>query len=282
MDALWIFGPTASGKSALALCIAEARDAVILNADASQRWADLHVLTARPSPEDMRRAPHELYGTLAADAPASAGTWLTAILPRIESVVAQGRLPVVVGGTGLYLKTLLQGLADLPPVPDAVRMALREELAATGLPALFEELSHRDPALAARLTPGDTQRILRGLEIHRATGRPLSEWQADPVSPPLPHLRWHGLRLLPPRETLYPRIDARADTMFASGALEEVAALLAGNPPISSPIHKTIGLPDLAAHLRGEISREMALARLQRTTRNYAKRQLTWARHQLA
>lgn len=278
-EAVWIFGPTASGKSALALCIAEARDAVILNADASQRWADLRTLTARPSREEEQRAPHALYGTLAHDAPASAGTWLAAILPCIAAIRASGRLPILVGGTGLYLKILLQGMADLPPVPEAIRTRLREELADHGLPTLMEALRQADPALAARLQPGDTQRILRGLEIYRATARPLSDWQADPVLPPLPHLRWQGFRLLPPREALYARIDARAEAMLDSGALEEVAALMAKNP--SGPILKTIGLPALSAHLDGRSTRAQTLAALQQATRNYAKRQFTWARHQL-
>ncbi len=286
-DGVWIFGPTAGGKSALALALAEAcikqgRRPVILNADASQRYADLAILTARPSQAELVRVPHALYGTLGANAPASVGSWLTEMVPALNAARKQGHLPVLVGGTGLYLRSLLHGIAALPPVPEEIRQMLRTELARFGLPALYAELQSHDPVLAARLPPGDTQRILRGLEIFRATGKPLSAWHREPVTQPLPGWDWHGLRLLPPRDALYTRIDARAETMLAHGALEEVAALLESDLPESAPIRKTIGLPELAAHLRGETTRATALAQLQQSTRRYAKRQITWARHQLA
>jgi tRNA dimethylallyltransferase len=279
-DILWIYGPTASGKSALALSIAARVDAVIINADASQLYAELPVLSAQPIAAEMAEIQHLLYGVIAGTESVSAGVWLARVEEAIRNVRAQGKLPLLVGGTGMYLLSLLDGIAPIPAVAPEVRNYLQAELADGGLPALYAELQVRDPVLAARLKPADTQRILRGLEVARGTSAPLSHWQSLPREKILPDARCEGLVLLPQREAAYARIADRADVMWP-GAVAEVRTLLANSRyGADAPIWKTIGAAEIAAFLRGECSEDEAKAKLVQYTRNYAKRQFTWARGQ--
>jgi tRNA dimethylallyltransferase len=276
-----IGGPSASGKSALALQLAEASDGVIINADSMQLYRELPLLSARPSAADEARVPHRLYGVLAADDPASAGRWLQLAADAIAATVAEGRLPIVVGGTGLYLKALLHGLAPVPELPAAARRAAEARLEHLGAPGLHAELAERDPAMAARLRPSDRQRLVRASEVLSATGRSLAAWQAEPVwrlALPAPVL---GRALLPPRRELHERIAARLRAMVAAGALAELAAFRAAGPPPDLPLLKAVGVAELLAHLEGRLELAEALARAIVRTRQYAKRQITWLRHQL-
>ena len=272
-----IAGPTASGKSGVALALAERCDGAIINADALQVYRELAILTARPDAAALARAPHHLYGVLAASEPCSAARWRALALDAIAAVVP--RLPIVVGGTGLYLRALLRGLAPLPPVPAAIRAAAAARRQALGADAFHREVAARDPAMAARLPPGDTQRLIRAWEIVEATGRPWSEWIAAPDEPPPSGLRFDVMVVAPPRAALYRAIDHRLETMLEQGALDEVRALLDLDPAL--PIHKALGARELARHLRGELALPEALAAAQQATRRYAKRQMTWLRHQL-
>jgi tRNA dimethylallyltransferase len=282
-----IAGPTASGKSALALDVAETADrrgrpARIVNADSMQVYAPLRILTARPSVADERRAAHRLYGHVSGETRYSVGAWLADAAAALSEADAAGALPVVVGGTGLYFKALTEGLADTPPVPAEVRSALAERLRREGAAALHAELAAADPMTAAGIRPGDAQRILRALEVLHATGAPLSAWR-ERATPPLV-LPEDSARfvLMPERPALYRRIDARFDEMLAAGALDEVAALVRRKLDPALPVMKATGVRELAAHLAGELSLEDAAARAKQETRRYAKRQFTWARHQMA
>jgi tRNA dimethylallyltransferase len=276
---LVVAGPTASGKSALALAVAEAFGGVVINADSMQVYRDLAILTARPSPEDQARAPHRLYGVLDAEEACSAGRWRAMALKEIEAAHAQGKLPVVVGGTGFYLRALEHGLAEIPEIPAEVRTAARRRHADIGGAAMHAELAARDPETAARLSPGDSQRLIRAWEVLEATGRPLAEWQREADAAPAPY-RFLRIVLEPPRESLYAACDSRLRRMVAAGALEEVAALIGRGVDPSAPAMKAVGVPQLAAHLRGECDLDSALAAAQQATRRYAKRQLTWLRTQ--
>src|SRR4051812_3908656 len=222
---LAIGGPTASGKSALALDAAEAFGGTVINADSMQVYADLAVLTARPGPEALARVPHRLYGVLPATEACSAARWRDMALDAIAEAAGQGRLPVVVGGTGLYLRALMEGLAEIPSVPAPVRADARARHARLGGPAFHAGLAARDPAMAARLAPGDTQRLIRAWEVLEATGRSLADWQAAPSAGPPPGLRFATLVLDPPRDALYAACDGRFRAMVAAGALDEVARL---------------------------------------------------------
>lgn len=281
-QAVAIFGPTASGKSALALDLAEQLNGTIVNADSMQIYRELRLLTARPSPADEARAPHRLYGVLAGDDPCSAARWRALALAEVAAVHAAGRLPILVGGTGLYLRALLDGLAPVPEVPAAVRAAAQARHAELGAAAFHAELAERDPEMAARLATGDTQRLIRAREVLDATGRSLAWWQAQPADGPPPGLAVRVVVLRPPRAALYAACDLRFEAMLAAGALAEVRALLALGYPPTLPVMKAVGVPELAAHLAGTLSLAEATARAQQATRNYAKRQLTWARHQIA
>ena len=274
-----IAGPTASGKSALALRLAEASGAEIVNADSMQIYADLRVLTARPTAADEARAPHHLYGIADAAEAWSAGRWLRAALDTLEAIRRRGRGVVVVGGTGLYFKALTEGLADTPPVPEVVRAAAADAFARLGEEAFRAELASGDPEAAAAIAPGDRQRLIRASAVLRVTGRSLSAWKAG-TAPPLSHKQWRAFVLQPARDELYARCDARVRQMLEQGALEEVAALAARGLPGDRPAMKATGVRELAAWLRGELTREEAVERMQRETRRYAKRQLTWFRNQ--
>lgn len=279
---LVIAGPTASGKSALALAAAAEFGGTVINADSMQIYAELRVLTARPSAEEEARAPHRLYGVLPGTEVCSPVRWRDLAVPEIEAAWSDGRLPIVCGGTGLYIKALLEGFAPVPEVPDAVRAEAKADLARLGHEAFHARLARQDPETAARLAPNDTTRNLRAWEVLRASGRSISWWQAQaPVPPPI-RFRPLVVKIEPPRDVLYARCDARLRDMVLKGpALDEVRALLDLGLPPDQPVMKALGVPELAAHLRGEMGLESALGRAQQLTRNYAKRQGTWFRGQL-
>ena len=276
-----VAGPTASGKSALALRLAEAERGVIINADSMQLYRDLRLLTARPTPEDQARAPHRLYGILDAADPASAGRWLQLAGAAIGEAAAERRTAIVVGGTGLYLHALLHGLAPVPDIPAEIRATARARLAALGAAAFHAELAGLDPTMAARLRPTDGQRLLRAYEVIVGTGRSLAAWQAmPPLRIDLPARRC-GLALVPPRPALYQRIDQRLRDMIEHGALDELRALAERALPADLPLMRAVAVPELLAHVAGRVDLDTALDRAIVQTRRYAKRQLTWLRHRL-
>ncbi|WP_299391067.1 tRNA (adenosine(37)-N6)-dimethylallyltransferase MiaA [Pelagibius sp.] len=273
-----IAGPTASGKSALATDLAKASDGVVINADSMQVYRDLAILTARPTVEDMGAVPHRLYGTLPGDQVCSAGRWRELALAEAGRALASGKLPILVGGTGLYLRAFEKGLSAVPEIPAAVRAETRDLLAEIGAVALHARLAEADPVMAERLAPGDGQRVARAWEVVTATGASLAEWQAR-EGEAAPY-RCIKVCLLPEREALYAACDRRLEAMIDQGALEEVRTLLARSLDPGLPVMKALGVPELAAHLRGERSLPDALAQAQQATRRYAKRQMTWLRHQ--
>ncbi len=280
-EVILIAGPTASGKSALALALAERRDGIIINADSMQVYRDLRIITARPTAAEEERAPHRLYGHVDAADNYSVGRWCREAGAALAAARGDGRLAVVVGGTGLYFNALTRGLAAVPPIPAATREELRARLAREGAPALHAELSRRDPAAAARLMPGDRSRVARALEVVLATGRPLKEWQEGDAPAILDISRAAKIFLMPDREELLRRIDARFDAMIAAGALEEVRALAARHLDPELPATKAHGVPWLIRHLNGEITLAEAAEESKRDTRQYIKRQATWFRNQL-
>jgi tRNA dimethylallyltransferase len=273
--ALLIAGPTASGKSALALEKAAALNGVIINADALQVYAPLRILSARPTPEDEAQAPHRLYGHVGPQQPYSVATWLAEARSEMDAAWQQGRLPIVTGGTGLYFRALERGLAPVPDIPEEVRTKWRSFAG-----DLHAELTCRDPAMAAKLLPTDRQRLSRALEVVDATGRSLLDWQRDGQDQaPLAGVAVERIFLDVPRDQLYARAEARFDRMIGEGALDEARALIALDPML--PAMKAIGLPELIAHLRGEVTLEQAAISAKTATRNFIKRQLTWWRGQL-
>ncbi len=281
VEALLIAGPTASGKSALALDLAETLGGVVINADSMQVYRDLRILTARPTPAEEARVPHRLYGHRDAAQNCSAGVWLADAAAALAEARAINRLPIFTGGTGLYFKALTRGLAAVPPTPPAVREAVRARLARDGVESLHAELARRDPVTAARLSLRDQSRVARALEVVEATGRSLTDWHAEGLPPLLPPERVRAFFLAPERPALYARIDRRFETMLAAGALDEVARLKARQLDPLLPAMKAHGVPALIRHLAGDISLEEATAAGQADTRHYAKRQFTWFRHQL-
>ena len=278
--AIVVAGPTASGKSALALRVAEAFDGLVVNADSMQVYQTLSILTARPGPAEQARAPHRLYGILPPEALCSAGRWRGLAVAECEAAWREGKLPIVVGGTGLYLRALVDGLSPVPEVPDDVRANARGRFAEMGNLAFHALLAQHDPVMGARLHPGNSQRLVRAWEVLQATGRSLAEWQAEP---PVDRLAADvaTIVLVPPSETLYAACDRRFLEMVDRGAVEEVGTLRSLGLDRALPSMKALGVAELAAHLRGEISLQQAVAAAQRATRNYAKRQLTWFRHQM-
>lgn len=278
-DAIAVVGPTGGGKSALALALARALGGTIVNADSMQVYRELRVLTARPSAADEAAAPHRLYGSIPAAEPCSAGRWRALAQAEIAAARASGRVPILVGGTGLYLSALVEGLAPVPPVPAEIRQAVIARFEALGPAAFRAELARRDPA-AARLAPGDRQRLVRAAEVLEATGRTLAAWQAQQAKPAdAPRLR--VLCLLPPRPALYAALDARFAAMVEGGAVAEVEALLALGLDPAVPALKAVGVREIAAFLAGQSSRASMIAAGQQASRNYAKRQFTWFRHRL-
>jgi tRNA dimethylallyltransferase len=277
-----IAGPTASGKSGVALELAQANAGVIINADALQVYRELRILSARPSVEEERQVPHRLYGMVPASQAYSVGLWLDAGRKAIEEAWASERLPIVIGGTGLYFKALEEGLARLPAIPATIRQRWRERLKREGAAGLHAELARREQEEAARLRPSDGQRIVRALEVIEATGKPLSAWQKEcEAESYLARRRVLRLYLSPAREELYMRINERFDRMIESGALGEVEALLALKLDASLPAMKATGVQELGAVIAGELMLEEACRIAKRNTRHYAKRQLTWARRNM-
>ncbi len=275
-----IGGPTASGKSAMAFDIAKAFDGTVINADSMQVYRDLHVLTARPSAVEVAALRHRLYGVLGGGDLCSAGIWASMAAAEITDARSWGHLPVVVGGTGLYIRALVDGLSPIPPVPDDVRREARALMAEEGNAAFHRRLAAADPETAGRLHPGNSQRLVRAWEVLQATGRSISDWQRDPPVRPVAG-RFLTLVLDPPREVLNASIDRRFDTMIEAGALEETRALLARGLPADAPVMKALGVPELAAHVRGETPLDDAVAAAKTATRQFAKRQGTWFRRQL-
>jgi tRNA dimethylallyltransferase len=279
--AVLIAGPTASGKSALALELAQRLDGVIINTDSMQVYRDLRILTARPTPEEEASVPHRLYGHVDAAVNYSAGAWVGDAASVLAEARAERRLPIFVGGTGLYFKALTRGLSAVPPIPAAIRDAVRARLDRDGVEALHAELARRDPSSAERLKPRDRTRIARALEVVEATGRSLTDWHREGLPPLLPESEFSALFLAPDRDALYARIDARFDAMLKAGALEEVARLAARQLDPLLPAMKAHGVPALIRHLKGEITLDEAATVGRADTRHYAKRQFTWFRHQL-
>ena len=295
-----IAGPTASGKSALALALAQSLGGSIINADSMQVYRDLRIITARPTAEEEARVPHRLYGHVDAGESYSTGRWCVEASAALREAQSAGRLPIVVGGTGLYFKALTHGLAAIPAIPADVRARIRERLREDGAAALHAELEVRDPQMARRLMPRDRTRVARALEVVTATGRSLADWQRD-------GMRGAGLKPAPTdaaridvaaglkgapadvvrvflcveRAELYARIDARFERMLGSGALAEVQALRSRRLDPALPAMKAHGVPWLMRHLAGEIDLAAAVEAAKRDTRRYSKRQVTWFRHQL-
>ena len=278
--ALVIAGPTASGKSGLALRLAAHLDGVVINADSMQVYAGLPILTAQPSPADQALAPHRLYGVLAPSEVCSAARGRDLAAAEMEAAWEQGKLPIIVGGTGLYIRSLMQGLSPIPEIPDEVRSRVRRMLVELGNAAFHAHLAGRDRVMAARLEMGDSQRMVRALEVLEATGRSLADWQTEPLEGGVA-AAWFSLVLLPERERLYAACDSRFRAMVAAGALEEVAAITGLDLDPALPVMKALGLRELAAHLTGSMGLEEAVTAACQATRNYAKRQATWFRHQL-
>lgn len=276
-----LYGPTASGKSDLAAALAERLNGVVINADSLQVYSDLSILTARPDAATLARAPHRLFGILPASEAGSAAWWRDGALAEIAAAHAAGKYPILAGGTGLYLKTLMEGLSPVPtadPKARAEATALYEKI---GGDAFREALATRDPVIAARLVPSDQQRLIRAWEVVEATGTPLSTWQALPKDPGH-SLEFNLVGLMPPRDELYARIDRRFETMIDRGALGEAARFDALGLSPALPANKALGLPELRRHLKGEIDLPEAVRLAQQASRNYAKRQMTWFRHQMA
>jgi tRNA dimethylallyltransferase len=279
-QAVLIAGPTASGKSALALTLAEQIGGVIVNADSMQVYRDLRIITARPSADEEARQPHRLYGHVDAVENYSVGRWLRDAQAAIDEALAMGRVPIVVGGTGLYFLTLTRGLAAVPPIPPDIRAAVRGRLANDGVEPLYAELQQRDPATAQRLMSGDRARITRALEVILATGRSLSDWHLEGMPAVVDPARTARFFLDVDRDELGRRIGTRFDAMLAQGALEEVERLAARRLNPMLPAMKAHGVPWLIRHLRGEISLEEAAEGSKRDTKRYTKRQVTWFRNQ--
>jgi tRNA dimethylallyltransferase len=281
VDAVLIAGPTASGKSAAALALAEHAHGVVINTDSMQVYREARILTARPSEEAEARAPHRLYGYVGIDEAYSVGRYQADAAAAFAETRAEKRLPIFTGGTGLYFGALTDGLADIPAVPVDIRGRVQARRDEIGAEAFFEELKTRDPDSAARLRASDTQRTLRAYEVFEATGRPLSGWQQDKPRPgPLSGLKLARFVIAPPRPELHRRIDRRFDTMLEDGAVDEAVRL--SSVDSSKPAAKILGLRELRAVSTGAMAVDEARATAQAQTRQYAKRQLTWFRHRMA
>lgn len=279
-----IAGPTASGKSALALQRAADTNGVIINCDSMQIYEDLPILAAQPSDQDKQAAPHKLYGLLKADQPCSAGHWRKLAIPLIEQAIEEGKRPIICGGTGLYIKALTDGLSPMPEVPAEIRKAAMDKLNAIGSAALNEELTARDPQMKDRFHPNHSARIVRAWEVLEATGKSLAHWQSLPLMPPPANWNFNITIVLPDRETLYARCNQRFHQMLEIGALDEVKAFKRrcenGEIPEKALIRNALGFKPLCRYLNGETTLDEAIEKSQQNTRNYAKRQTTWFKNQ--
>ncbi|WP_176539066.1 tRNA (adenosine(37)-N6)-dimethylallyltransferase MiaA [Rhizobium sp. J15] len=280
-NAILITGPTASGKSALAVELAKRHGGAVINADSMQVYDTLRVLTARPSEEEMDGVPHHLYGHVPAGAAYSTGAWLRDVTALLPALRAAGQLPVFVGGTGLYFKALTGGLSDMPDIPEALREELRARLLQEGPDALFAELAAADPAMAASLNRQDGQRIVRALEVVKATGRSIADFQGRAGPRVIDAEEARKIVVLPDRAVLHARINGRFEKMLQQDAEDEVRALLALGLPAEAPVMKAIGVSQIAAMLKGEMTRAEVLEKGAAATRQYAKRQMTWFRNQM-
>lgn len=281
-----IAGPTASGKSALALQKAqEEGPAVIINADSLQLYDGLPILTAQPSTQDKVLVPHRLYGVLAPQEPCDAVKWRGLALGEIRAALAEGALPIVTGGTGFYLKALLEGFSPIPEIPDEVRFLGEELMDRVGVDAFFQVLCEEDPETAARLDPKNRQRLIRAWEVQTHTGKPLSYWQSLPKQPVAPDLYFDIHLVLPERDVLYERCNHRFLTMIEQGAIEEISdfdeKIEAGRIPAGAALTHALGAQPLRDYLHGEMDLDTAIFLAQNETRHYAKRQVTWFRHQM-
>jgi tRNA dimethylallyltransferase len=276
-----IAGPTASGKSALALALAEKLGGTIINADSMQVYRDLRIITARPTPEEEARVPHRLYGHVDAAENFSVGRWCTEVADVLAAMRREGHAAIVVGGPGLYFNSLTRGLAAVPPIPAQIRNEVRARLASDGAEPLHVELTRRDPIAAARLMPGDRARVTRALEVILATGRSIVQWHEANMPACVDAALAAKVFLMPDRDALLRRVDARFDAMMAAGALDEVRALAARRLDPNLPAMKAHGVPWLIRHLNGEIALAEAVEGGKRDTRQYTKRQATWFRNQL-
>ena len=277
--AIAIGGPTASGKSSLALALAERLGGAVINADSMQLYEALSIVTARPGAEALARAPHRLFGIAAADDPWSAGRWRKSAVAEIAAARERDLVPIVVGGTGLYLHALVNGLAAVPPADPAIRLRLRTLLAERGSGEMHAMLAGRDPEGAAAIRPSDPQRILRALEVVEATGEPLHVWHSRQAAAPAESREFLQILLMPARETVYAACDARFEGMIAGGAIEEARAVRAMELDPGLPVMKAVGLAPLLAHCAGRLPLEDAVAAGKRDTRRYARRQMTWFRN---
>ena len=274
-----IAGPTASGKSALAARLAATIGGEIINADSMQVYRDLRILTARPTPDEEAVAPHHMFGVADAAEAWSVGHWLRHTVSILDRLRCERKPAIIVGGTGLYFLALTRGLAHIPPVPAEVRETAIAELADVGEVSFRQRLAMVDPVAESRISPGDSQRLVRAMSVHAATGRPLSEWQAR-TEASLPPESWRGVVLEPPRETLYERCDARLQRMIEAGALQEVERLISRDLDPGLPAMRALGLTAFAAQMKGEMTAIQALEQARAETRRYAKRQTTWQRNQ--
>jgi tRNA dimethylallyltransferase len=278
-------GPTASGKSAFALKLAERTDGVIINADSMQVYNGLPLLTAQPPAEDRKAVPHELYGSLHPDQDCSAGNWREIVIPLIKDILDQGKTPIITGGSGLYLNALIYGLSPIPDIPDDIRRAAGEKQKQLGNPAFHAALAARDPEMAERLDPYNTARLVRAWEVLEFSGKSLAEWQEQPLDGPPQDWKFHISLIMPPREELYHRCNNRFVWMVENGALEEIehfrARIEKGEVKNNALLTHALGYRPLSAYLDGKMDKEEAIERGQGETRRYAKRQVTWFRHQV-
>ncbi len=277
--AVLIAGPTAGGKSSVAMLLAEKWNGVIINADSMQVYREMQILSARPGADDMAKVPHRLYGHVAMAEAYSSGRWLDDIAPVLADVWGRGQLPVITGGSGLYFKMLLEGVAAIPDIAEDIRAFWRGKAQNDGPEVLHKILGTRDAAMAARLEPGDTQRLVRALEVLEGTGRSLHEWQKDkPSAPLLDEAQCMRFVIAPPRGVLYERINARFDRMMASGALDEARAIKKLGLAANLPAMKALGVKQLLAHIDGDVPLEEVVEQAKMMSRRYAKRQMTWLR----
>ena len=275
-----IAGPTASGKSDLALRLAQEIDGTVINGDSVQIYRDIPLLTARPCDADCSKAPHRLYGYLAGTETLSAGSWRKAALLEIDACFAEGHVPIITGGTGFYLRALVTGLSPIPDIAPEIRASALSDIRQSGLAGLYQKLLAADPVTAGRIDRNNPARVLRAWEVWLGTGKPLAYWQQSPPVPPPAHLRFVQILLQPERAGLYASCNGRFQKMIDRGALDQVQNLMAKALPEDSPVHNTLGYRCLRAHLKGENTLQEAIDHATRDTRRYAKRQSTWFRNQ--